>query len=82
MHKNHVVRLTEEERRIRHATMDKRKGSSQKARRAGVLLLADVDGPGRIDRQVAEAYRCRARTVESERRRCVTEGFEQSLHAT
>ncbi len=80
MHKKYIVRLTEEERRTCDATVDKLKGSSQKARRARILRQVDVDGPGWTDRQVAEAYRCRTRTVENVRRRCVLEGFEMALN--
>ena len=45
MHKRHIVRPPEEERRTCDATSEKLKGSSQKARRAKVLLQADVDRP-------------------------------------
>ena len=45
MHKRHIVRPTEEERRTCDATSEELKGSSQKARRAKVLLQADVDRP-------------------------------------
>lgn len=39
-------RLTEEEFRICDATADKIKGSSHKARRAGILLKVEADWPG------------------------------------
>ena len=77
MHKRHIVRPTEEERRTCDATSEKLKGSSQKARRARVLLQADVDGPRWTGRQVAEAYRRRTRTVGHVRRRCVLEGLSR-----
>lgn len=77
--KKYVVRLTDEERKICEATVDRLKGSSQKARRARILLQVDADGPGWKDRQVAEAFRCRVKTVENTRRRCVLEGFELAL---
>ena len=64
MHRKHMVRLTEEERKIGDAKINTLKGSGQKARRAGILLQVDVDGPGWTDRQVADAYRCRTRTAE------------------
>ena len=80
MPKKYIIRLTEEERKICDTTIEKLKGSSQKARRARILLQVDVDGPGWTDRQVAEAYRCRTRTVENVRRRCVLEGFEMALN--
>ena len=77
--KKYVVRLTDEERKICDSTVDRLKGSSQKARRARILLQVDADGPGWTDRQVADAFRCRVKTVENVRRRCVLEGFELAL---
>ena len=77
--KKYVVRLTDGERKICEATIARLKGSSQKARRARILLQVDADGPGWTDRQVASAYHCRTQTVENVRRRCVLEGFELAL---
>lgn len=48
-------------------------------RRAQVLLKADADGPGWTDRQIAEAFGCRTKTVENIRQRLVQEGFEVAL---
>ena len=78
--RKYIVRLTDEERKLCDETIDKLVGSSQKARRARILRQVDVAGPGWTDRQMAEAYRCRVRTVENTWRRCVLEGFEQALH--
>ena len=78
--KKYIVRLTEEERAILLDVVGKLKGSSQKAKRANILLQADVDGPNWKDRQIADAYRCRTRTVENVRKTLVTEGFERALH--
>jgi Homeodomain-like domain len=50
------------------------KGSSQKARRAQILLKADADGPGWTDARIAEAFGCRTQTVENIRERFVVEG--------
>jgi hypothetical protein len=80
MPKKYVVRLTEEERRTLGEYVSKQKGTSQKVRRAQVLLKADADGPGWIDADIAEAYGCRVQTVENIRERFVTEGFESTLH--
>lgn len=80
MPKKYIVRLTEEERATLHEVIGKLKGSSQKAKRANIMLQADVEGPGWKDQQIAEAYRCRPRTVENVRRTLVTEGFERALH--
>ena len=75
----YVVRLTDEERKLCEGTIDRLKGSSQKARRARILLQVDADGPGWTDRQAAGAFRCRVQTVENVRRRCVLEGFDLAL---
>lgn len=77
--KKYVVRLTDEERDICEDTVARLKGSSQKARRARILLQVDAEGPGWTDRQAAEAFRCRVQTVENVRKRCVLEGFDLAL---
>ena len=46
MQKKYIVRLTNEERESLRSVIKKLKGSSQKVRRAQVLLKADADGPG------------------------------------
>ena len=56
MYKKYIVRLSEEERRVCLEVVKKLKGSSQKARRAQILLKADADGPGWPDAKIAEAY--------------------------
>ncbi len=75
----YVVRLTDEQRKICEETIDRVTGSSQKARRARILLQVDASGPAWTDRRVADACRCRVKTVENVRRRCVLEGFELAL---
>lgn len=80
MPKKYIVRLTDAERRTLRETVSKLKGSSQKVRRAQVLLKADADGPNWIDVDIAEAYGCRVQTVENIRERFITEGFESTLH--
>ena len=79
MQKKYIVRLTDEERRECELVIDKLKGTSQKVKRANILLKADADGPAWSDQQIAEAFRCRRQTVENVRRKFVTEGFEQTL---
>jgi Homeodomain-like domain len=79
MPKKYIVRLTAKERRTLREVIQKLNGSSQKVRRAQVLLKADVAGPAWTDEQIAEAFECRTRTVEKLRQRLVTEGFEQTL---
>jgi transposase len=79
MNKKFVVRLTDGERGICQEVVKKLKGSSQKVRRAQILLKADADGPAWTDRRIAEAFNCRVQTIENLRKRLVTEGFELAL---
>ena len=51
MNKKYVVRLSDEERGVCQEIIKNLKGSSQKFRRAQILLKADADGPGWSDRQ-------------------------------
>lgn len=79
MNKKFIVRLSDEERGVCQEVIKKLKGSSQKVRRAQILLKADADGPGWIDGRIAEAFNCRVQTIENLRKRLVTEGFELAL---
>ena len=76
MLKKYIVRLTNTERETLRQVVGKFKGSSQRVRRAQVLLKADADGPGWTDAKIAEAFGCRTKTVENIRERLVTKGFE------
>lgn len=69
MQKKYIVRLSDEERGVLKEVVGKLKGSSQKVRRAQILLKADADGPGWTDNQIAEAFSCRRQTVENLRQR-------------
>lgn len=80
MNKKYIVRLTAKERRTLREVVKKLKGSSQRVRRAQMLLKADMAGPAWTDQQIAEAFDSRTRTVEKLRERFVIEGFEQTLH--
>jgi hypothetical protein len=79
MQKKYVVRLNKEERQTCEQVVDKLKGTSQRVRRANILLKADADGPAWTDRQIAEAFRCRIQTIENIRRKCVLKGFHAAL---
>lgn len=79
MEKKYIVRLTDEERKTLREVINKLKGSSQKVRRAQILLKADAEGPNWTDHKIAEAFSCRTQTVESLRQRLVTEGFDVAL---
>jgi hypothetical protein len=78
--KKYVVRLTDAEREVLQQIVGKFKGSSQKVRRAQVLLKADADGPDWTDAKIAEAFGCRTQTVENIRERLARQGFEWTLN--
>jgi homeodomain-containing protein len=78
--KKYVVRLTDVERRSLEEVVAKFKGTSQKVRRAQVLLKADADGPDWTDAKIADAFGCRTKSVENIRERFVTQGFELTLN--
>lgn len=79
MLKKYIVRLSDVERESLRQVVGRFKGTSQKVRRAQVLLKADVDGPGWTDAMIAEAFGCRTKTVENIRERLVTKGFQITL---
>lgn len=78
--KKYIVRLTDTERQSLQEIVGKFKGSSQKVRRAQVLLKADAEGPSWTDAKIADAFGCRTQTVENIRERFVTDGFEVTLN--
>lgn len=80
MQKKYIVRLTQSERRQLQEVIKKLKGSSQKVRRAQILLKADVSKANWTDQQIAEAFDCRTKTVENIRKRLVERGFEETLN--
>ena len=80
MVKKYIVRLSEQERSLLRDIVKKLKGTSQKVRRANILLKADVDGPNWSDAKIAEALSCRTQTIENIRRRLVTKGLEAVLN--
>ena len=79
MIKKYIVRLLDEERGVCQEIIKHLKGSSQKFRRAQILLKADADGFAWPDVKIAEAFNCRVQTIENVRKRLVTEGFELAL---
>ena len=80
MVKKYIVRLSEEERSLLRDIVKKLKGTSQKVRRANILLRADIDGLNWSDSKIAEALFCRTQTIENVRRRLVTEGLDAVLN--
>ncbi len=79
MEKKYIVRLNDAEREQLNVVVKKFSGSSQRVRRAQILLKSDADGPGWTDKQIADAFGCRTKTVENVRQRLVEFGFTQTL---
>src|ERR1035438_8417565 len=69
MPKKYIVRLTDGERQTLGEVVAKFKGSSQKVRRAQVLLKADANGPSWTDAEIADAFGCRTKTARDRRSR-------------
>jgi transposase len=80
MLKKFVVDLEDAERSQLQDIVKKLKGTSQKVKRANVLLKADASGLGWTDAKIAESLDCRTKTVENIRKRFVEEGFEIALN--
>lgn len=80
MPKKYIVRLSAEERQHLQTVIKTLSGSSQKVRRAQILLKADAEGANWTDRQIAEAFDCRTKTVENIRQRLVEQGFDVALN--
>ena len=80
MQKKYIVRLTDEERKHLQEVIRKLKGTSQKVKRAQILLKADVAGPNWTDLGITEAFDCRVQTVERIRQRLVERGFSETLN--
>jgi len=79
MQKKYIVRLSAEERAELNQVVKKLSGSSQKVKRAQILLKADADGRGWTDAGIADAFGCRTKTVENIRQRLVENGFRETL---
>ena len=79
MQKKYMVRLSDEERDTLQEVVKKFKGTSQKVRRAQILLKANANGPSWSDDRIADAFSCRTRTVEKVRQRLVERGFNETL---
>lgn len=80
MRKKYIVRLTDSERETLREVVKSLKGSSQKVRRANILLMADADGPAWTDARIAEAYHCRIQTIEQLRQRLFEGDFATVLN--
>jgi len=80
MIKKYIVSLTDEEKTILLESLKKLVGSSQKVKRAHILLHADVNSHNWKDLKIAQTFHCQIRTVENVRKLFVTEGFERSFN--
>jgi Homeodomain-like domain len=80
VNKKYIVRLTDQERNELAGVIKKLKGTSEKVRRAHILLKADADGPNWTDQRIAEAFGCRTKSVENIRQRLVERGFGEGLY--
>ena len=78
--KKYIVELADAERATLKDVVKRLKGSSQKVKRATILLKADAGGPGWTDAKIAEALDCRTKTVENVRQRFVERGFAETLN--
>ena len=78
MAKIYIVRLDESERDSLERMARSGKHAARKLTRARVLL-ADVNGSGQTDVQIAQSLGVTTRTVENLRRRCVLEGLEAGV---
>lgn len=65
MEKKYIVRLSDIERTELKEVVKKLKGTSQKVRRAQILLNADANVLNWTDSKIAEAFGCRSKTVEN-----------------
>lgn len=80
MQKKYIVRLSESEHQDLEEIVKTLSGSSQKVRRAQILLKADIERANWSDQDIADAYHCRRQTVENLRRRLVEDGFDVALN--
>jgi hypothetical protein len=80
MNKKYIVRLSDKERQELVTIISKLKGTSQKVKRAQILLKADANGPNWPHHQIAEAYLCRLKTVSNVCKSLVERGFEVTLN--
>jgi hypothetical protein len=79
MQKKYIVRLNATERAELRQVIKKLSGTSQKVRRAQILLKTDADGPAWTDAKIADAFGCRTKTIENIRQRLVDSGFRETL---
>ncbi len=79
MNKRYIVRLSVEERERLEALAKAGKVAGYKIRHANMLLMADADGPGWADAQIAEGLGVSVGQAEHLRKRLVEQGIEACL---
>lgn len=75
----YIVRLSDEERQKLKTIVKKLKGTSQKVKRAIVLLKADADGPNWTNEKIHELTGMTLQTISNIRKQLVLEGFDVVL---
>jgi len=75
----YIVRLSNEERQKLETIVKKLKGTSQKVKRAIILLKADADGPNWTNEQIHELTGGSVRAITNVRKQLVLEGFDVVL---
>lgn len=76
----YIVRLSEAERQELQGIVNKLKGTSEKVKRAIVLLKADADGPNWTNEKIRDLTGMSIQGIVNIRKRLVTEGFDVALH--
>lgn len=71
--------MSDQEREELKQVVKKLSGTSQKVKRAQILLKADDDGAAWTDARIADAFACRTKTVENIRQRLVENSFRETL---
>lgn len=74
-----IVRLTDEERHTLQQLVEGPRVARAKARRARMLLKADLNGPHWPDEQIADAFEGGLSTIHRLRQRCVEGGLDAAL---
>ncbi len=80
MVKKYRVKLTIEEQEYLKEIIKKQEGSSEKIKRAQILLKTDESIKGWTDEKIAEAFYCTKKTVENVRTKYAKGGIEEALN--
>ena len=75
-----IVRLTDEERQTLESIVKKLKGTSQKVKRAIVLLKADADGPNWSNEKIHDLTGLSLQSIGKIRKQLVLKGFDVTLN--